>query len=106
MDNYLRQKYRIREESLETSSKFNKEQGKIKPEVLQLLTDDFDGMSILSNIDLYRALDQLSEKSRYILILRTKGLDYKEISAETGLSISGVKMQMKRSIEQLRLILF
>ena len=106
MQDYLRQKYRLREESLETSSKSNEEQGKIKTEVLQLLTDDFDGQSILNNIDLYRAFDQLSEKSRNILMLRTKGLDYKEISAKTGLSISGVKMQMKRSIEQLRLILF
>ncbi len=106
MQDYFRQKYRIKEESLEMYSKSNEEQRKIKPEIMPQLTDDFDGLSLLSNIDLYRALDQLSEKSRDILILRTKGLDYKEISAKTGLSISGVKMQMKRSIEQLRLILF
>lgn len=106
MHDYLRQKYRLKEESVEIDSDDNEKHGNLKKEVVDLLTDEFDDQGILSRIDLYNALDKLSEKSRNILLLRTQGLDYKEISAQTGLSVSGVKMQMKRSIEQLRLILF
>ncbi len=53
-------------------------------------------------MDLTEALNKLSEKSREIILLKSQGYDYEEISEQMGLSVSGVKMQVKRTLEQLR----
>lgn len=107
MQDYFRQKYRIKENGLENSYGIDEDrETKLKMEVMEQITNDYDDQTILSKIDLHRALNQLSEKSRNIILLKTKGLNYNEISLETGLTVSGVKMQIKRSIEQLRVILF
>ena len=53
-----------------------------------------------------KALAQLPEKSRHILTMKSNGYSYEEIAAETELSVSGVKMQVKRSIEQLKFSVF
>jgi DNA-directed RNA polymerase specialized sigma24 family protein len=52
-----------------------------------------------------REVNQIPERSRKILMMKTQGYKYEEISAEMGLTVSGVKMQIKRSIEQLRSVL-
>jgi DNA-directed RNA polymerase specialized sigma24 family protein len=53
-------------------------------------------------MDLRKALDQLPEQSRRILLMRADGYKYEEISAKTDLSVSGVKMQVKRNLAKLR----
>lgn len=108
MQDHFRQKYRKKEEQLETSY-----DGQRQSEIV-LTTESRDGVlpqhhlddHILVEIDLEQALNQLSEKSRKVLIMKSQGYNYEEISAEVGLSVSGVKMQVKRSIEQLRFSLF
>lgn len=61
--------------------------------------------TILRRLDLQKALEQLSEQSRLILLMRADGYKYEEISAKTDLSVSGVKMQVKRNLAKLRLAL-
>jgi len=43
-------------------------------------------------VDLTEALNKLSEKSREIILLKSQGYDYEEISEQMGLSVNGVKM--------------
>ena len=43
-----------------------------------------------------------STQSRRILLMRADGYKYEEISAKTDLSVSGVKMQVKRNLAKLR----
>ena len=57
---------------------------------------------ILRRLDLQKALEQLPEQSRRILLMRADGYKYEEISAETDMSVSGVKMQVKRNLAKLR----
>ena len=90
---HLRRKYRSREESLEP--------------LLERGADPVDPTTsgqarVVNSAALESALAELPEKAQQILILRTEGLKYDEISERTGLSVSGVKMQVKRSMEKLR----
>jgi RNA polymerase sigma-70 factor (ECF subfamily) len=87
---YLRKKYRHPEEELEPDG----------------VTDGVDpSEAILRRIDLQKALEQLPEQSRRILLMRADGYKYDEISAHTDLSVSGVKMQVKRNLDKLRSVL-
>jgi RNA polymerase sigma factor (sigma-70 family) len=93
---YFRQKYRRREEELD---KYDTGEQRVKTEEgISPKDDDY----ILNRLDLEAALDDLPPKSRTILLLKSQGYNYEEISEKTGLSVSGVKMQVKRSLEQLR----
>ena len=96
---HLRKKYRQREESLEAS--YQSEEG----QATRLKAEPID-VEILNKLDLEAALKQLPEKSRLILQLKSHGYKYKEIAEQVGISDSGIKIQVKRSIEQLRKILF
>ncbi|MFQ6115744.1 MAG: RNA polymerase sigma factor [bacterium] len=103
MQDHFRQKYRGREEDLEISYKGEvRDENQLKSEVKDEVIDCQNGSGILSKIDLEQALNQLPRKSREILLMKTHGYKYEEISAKTGLTVSGVKMQIKRSIEHLR----
>lgn len=97
---YFREKYRRQEEALETDYE-EQQESRLKVEV----TDTQQDERILNKLDLDEALQQLSEKSRAILMMKSDGYNYEEIAAEVGISVSGVKMQVMRSMEQLRTIL-
>lgn len=100
---HFRRKYRSREEALETDYQTEEgPQSRLKTEPVGNPVD----LQVLDRIDLETALKQLPEKSRLILQLKTQGYKYEEIAEKTGLSVSGVKMQVKRSMEQLRKLLF
>lgn len=100
---YLRQKYRLRSHVLSVSYAT----GGIhyvdsNAEIQHKANDVPNDVMILSKVDLEKALARLPEKSRDILMMRSAGYNYEEISAETGLTVSGVKMQVKRSMELVR----
>ena len=61
--------------------------------------------AILRRVDLEKALDELPERSRRILLMLADGYKYEEISAQTHISVSGVKMQVKRNLAKLRSVL-
>ena len=84
---YFRKKYRRPEEEL-------------KVDVLSSAENPAE--TILRRVDLQRALEALPEKSRRILLMRADGYKYEEISAETQMSVSSVKMQVKRNLSKLR----
>ena len=84
---YFRKKYRHPEEELEAES---------------VTSGEDPAEAILRRMDLRKALDQLPEQSRRILLMLADGYKYEEISAETDLSVSGVKMQVKRNLAKLR----
>ena len=107
MQDYFRRKYRVSEEGLEGTYESEEEhESRLKPEVVDQIIDSDEDPNILDSIDMENALNQLPEKSRHIITMKTKGYNYEEISAEVGLTVSGVKMQIKRSMEQLRMVLF
>ena len=80
----------------------NEQESKLKAAIADLHPDE----RILNKLDLDEALGQLPEKSRAIIMMKSRGYNYEEISSEMDLSVSGVKMQVKRSMEQLRAALF
>jgi RNA polymerase sigma-70 factor (ECF subfamily) len=96
---YFRGKYREKEEELEPhlltvpASKGELGRGS-GPAAL----DD----QAVQKVDLERALAELSDKARQIILLRAEGHKYEEISAQVGLTVSGVKMQVKRNLEKLK----
>ena len=87
---YFRKKYRHPEEELE-------------PEGVTSGEDPAE--AITQRVDLEKALAELPEQSRRILLMRADGYKYEEISAETKISVSGVKMQVKRNLAKLRSVL-
>lgn len=99
---YFRQKYRRKETELEEESATPFELGaSLNGASLQMDTSEV----VLKQVDLERALVQLPKKARRILMMKVEGYKYEEIAAATGLTVSGVKMQVKRGLEQLRLTL-
>ncbi len=99
---YFREKYRNIEDNLDI---YNKEeefepQVRVKAEVRQ------QDESILDRVDLEEALSELPEKAREILVLKSQGYNYDEIAADLKLTVSDVKMQVKRSLNTLRSVLF
>jgi len=99
MQDHFRQKYRKSEESLEEDYQDETTQAPhLKVENLENERDE----DILNKVDLTEALNKLSEKSREIIVLKSQGYNHEEISEQMGLSVSGVKMRVKRTLEQLR----
>jgi RNA polymerase sigma-70 factor (ECF subfamily) len=99
---YFRQKYRLQEEPLELQTDPNEEvaiKGD-KPMEKEKLSD-----AILDRVDVEKALEQLSQKSRQILFMKINGYKYQDIAKQVGITVSGVKMQVQRSLEQLRELL-
>lgn len=87
---YLRKKYRRPEAELEADA---------------VASGDDLAETLSRRMDLRKALDELPEQSRRILLMRADGYKYEEISARTDLSVSGVKMQVKRNLAKLRSVL-
>jgi RNA polymerase sigma-70 factor (ECF subfamily) len=85
---HLRAKYRRREEDLEAVEPTASVAAGAEP--------------VLERLDLERALGQLPERSRQIMLLMADGYRYEEIAATVGITVSGVKMQVKRSLDQMR----
>jgi RNA polymerase sigma factor (sigma-70 family) len=102
IQDYFRQKYRRMEESIDNSPATTSYQEDDLPEGIKP-TAASD--RILRRVDLAKALAQLPEKSRQIVLMSADGYKYEEIAEELELSVSGVKMQVKRSLEKLRSIL-
>jgi RNA polymerase sigma factor (sigma-70 family) len=96
---YFREKYREKEEDLEphlltTSAS----EGGLSRGPDQASLDD----QAVRKVDLERALAELPDKARQIILLRAEGHKYEEISDQVGLTVSGVKMQVKRNLEKLK----
>ena len=64
-----------------------------------------EDVPILNRIDLNEAMATFPAKSKEILSMKAQGYNYEEISQQTGLSVSGVKMQVKRAFERMRKLL-
>ena len=103
MQDHFRQHYRRKEEALEKEFLGEGgEGGRLKAEPIGNPID----VQVLNRLDMDTAMQQLSERSREIMLLKSQGYKYQEIAEKVGLTISGVKMQVKRSMEQLRTLLF
>lgn len=99
---FIRQKYRTQEQSLEAFSKMNNDSSSTKEKAVDFVELDVE---VIKNIDLKNAMEKLSEKARQILLMKIDGFKYEEIAKEVGISVSGVKMQVQRSLEFLRSLL-
>ncbi|GAB4365728.1 MAG: sigma-70 family RNA polymerase sigma factor [Calditrichia bacterium] len=100
---YLRQKYRKPESRLSEEES----QGEI---TTSLTADnphpDQQSDKILDKIDFDTAFATLPEKTQKILLMKADGYRYEEIAEIMDISVSGVKMQIKRNFEKLKKILF
>ena len=104
MQDYLREKYHKKERSLEKKANdFANEKPKKNLTATIELPDE---PGLLTKLDLEKAMRKLPDKARQILILKLQGFEYKEISADLGFSESDIKMQVKRSIDRLKYLLF
>jgi len=96
---YFRGKYREKEEELEPHVRtIPISEGVLGRESRQVALDD----QTVLKVDLERALSELSDRARQIILLRAEGHKYEEISAQVGMTVSGVKMQVKRNLEKLK----
>ncbi|MBN2008357.1 RNA polymerase sigma factor [candidate division KSB1 bacterium] len=100
---YLRSKYKRKQDSVDSYISDTSEFSHV-PDDGHIAKEPAD--QILDSIDIDRALRQLPEKSRHILLMKADGYKYEEIASEMGLSVSGVKMQVQRSLESLRADIF
>jgi RNA polymerase sigma-70 factor, ECF subfamily len=97
---YFRQKYRSNtigyfedDQSTETHSQ-------------EIISESDDPDAVIRKIDMENALAALPEKAQEILQLYSEGFKLNEIAENFGLSESAVKMQVKRSLEKLKITLF
>jgi RNA polymerase sigma-70 factor (ECF subfamily) len=96
---YFREKYRAKEEELEPHLLTTPASGgELGSGSAQAELDD----QAVRQVDLERALAELPDKARQIILLRAEGHKYEEISVQVGLTVSGVKMQVKRNLEKLK----
>jgi RNA polymerase sigma-70 factor (ECF subfamily) len=98
MQTHLRQKYRRKEEVTRIDLVDDTQQ--------ESFTDSINHHMPMENLsqrmDVKRALSELPDKTREILLLKADGYKYEEIARTLGLSVSGVKMQVKRGMEKLK----
>lgn len=99
---YLRQKYRKKEESLEDRLTTGAD---TDSRAFAMADRNSSPERILDQMDLQKALDELPKKTRQIVLMKADGYKYEEIAENLGLRVSGVKMQVKRSFEKLRVSL-
>jgi RNA polymerase sigma-70 factor, ECF subfamily len=95
---FLRQKYRVREVKLEGYSG-EEDSPTTQDKAIDPIEMDEE---VILDIDLKKAMNKLNDRSRRILLMKIDGYKYEEIAKEIGISVSGVKMQVQRSIEHLR----
>jgi len=61
---------------------------------------------LLGKLDLERAMEQLPEKTQRIFQLKVEGYKYDEIAEMLNISVSGVKMQIKRGVQKLKILIY
>ncbi len=103
MQSHLRTKYRRREENYFDMTAGD---GEYEETLARIGHADYSPANIPDKMDMETALEKLPEKTRRILLLKADNYTYEEIAEEVGLSVSGVKMQIKRNLEKLKVLLF
>lgn len=98
---YLRVKYRRGEKHLLQNESFDESRDSQFPQIAIAV----DSGDIESKIDMKTALAKLPAKTRKILIMKAEGYKYEEIAEKVDISVSGVKMQIKRNFEKLKIFL-
>lgn len=100
---YFRQKYRRNEDRFteETTS-----ESEIKNPTSRAMNYNIASDYVLSKLDLEKAMDKLPKKTQKIIQMKADGYKYEEIAVIHKISVSGVKMQIKRGIEKLKISLF
>lgn len=100
---YFRQKYRKNEEPL-IEEKVADDNGNVG--TIHSVNQDMNSDYILSKLDLEKAMEKLPGKTQQILQMRAEGYKYEEIAEELKISESGIKMQVKRGMEKLKILVF
>ena len=100
---YFRQKYRRNEDRFteETAS-----EGEVKSPTNRTMNDNIASDYVLSKLDLEKAMGKLPKKTQKIIQMKADGYKYEEIAVMYKISVSGVKMQIKRGLEKLKISLF
>ena len=98
MQDYFRQKYRKNENLFNAETPHNE----IKSSLYGSTNANTDSDYVLRKVDLEVALNRLPEKTQQILRMKADGYRYEEIAKTLKLSLSGVKMQVKRGIVRLK----
>ena len=100
---YFRQKYRRNEDRFteETTS-----EGEVKSPTNRTMNDNIASDYVLSKLDLEKAMGKLPKKTQKIIQMKADGYKYEEIAVMYKISVSGVKMQIKRGLEKLKISLF
>lgn len=100
---YFRQKYRRREDRFteETTS-----ESEIKSPTNREMNYNMASDYVLSRLDLEKAMEKLPKKTQQIIQKKADGYKYEEIAVMYKISVSGVKMQIKRGLEKLKISLF
>jgi RNA polymerase sigma-70 factor (ECF subfamily) len=96
---YFRQKYR-RNEYPFSSTWVSSHQ--IRGSQGMPATQNNDSDFVISKLDIERAMEKLPEKTRRILQMKAEGYKYEEIGKMLAISVSAVKMQIKRGMEKLK----
>lgn len=99
---YFRQKYRRKESQFVTDIPHSE----IKGSLYGSIDANTDSDYILRKVDLEVAMNKLSKKTRQILLMKADGYRYEEIAEALKLSVSGVKMQVKRGIKKLKMLMY
>jgi len=99
---YLRQKYRNK---IELISEQEDDYNDFETIISEKSMNGSDTGEFISRMDLNELLKRMPEKTRQILYMKADGYKYEEIADKVGLSVSGVKMQIKRNLEKLKIIL-
>jgi RNA polymerase sigma-70 factor (ECF subfamily) len=98
MQDYFRQRYRRNESPIYRDIP----QGEIKSSLYGSSDANTDSDYVLRKVDFEVALNKLPEKTQQILRMKADGYRYEEIAETLKLSVSGVKMQVKRGIVKLK----
>ena len=96
---YFRQKYRRNED------RFTEEitsESEIKTPTTRAMNYNIASDYVLSKLDLEKAMEKLPK----IIQKKADGYKYEEIAVMYKISVSGVKMQIKRGLEKLKISLF
>lgn len=99
---YFRQKYRRNESQFDADAGH----GEIKSSLYGSIDAHTDSDYVLSKVDLEAAMNKLPRKTRQILRMKADGYRYEEIAETLDFSLSGVKMQVKRGVEKLRMLIY
>lgn len=100
---YFRQKYRKNEE------RFTDEiisESEMKSPINRAMNPNISSDYVLSKLDLEKAMEKLPKKTQQILQMKADGYKYEEIAVKFKISESGVKMQIKRGLEKLKVSIF